>query len=37
MSSGSKSGIWLDRWWPLLLIMFGLVFISTLAFFSPMN
>jgi hypothetical protein len=34
MSSSSKSS-WLDRWWPLLLILFGLIFISTLAFYSP--
>jgi hypothetical protein len=34
MSSSRKSS-WLDRWWPLLLILFGLTFISTLAFFSP--
>jgi len=37
MSSSHKSGSWLDRWWPLLLILFGTTFIATLALFSPMN
>ena len=35
MSVSSKQGAWLDRWWPLLLIVFGLVFLATLAFFQP--
>jgi hypothetical protein len=35
MSSESPS--WIDRWWPLLLILFGLTFISVLAFFAPMH
>jgi hypothetical protein len=26
---------WLDRWWPLLLILFGLFFVSVLVTFSP--
>ncbi len=26
---------WLDRWWPLLVIVFGVTFISTLVFFHP--
>jgi hypothetical protein len=26
---------WLERFWPLLLILFGLVFIFTLALFHP--
>jgi len=35
MSRSHKSESWLDRWWLLLLILFGLVFISVLAFFHP--
>lgn len=35
MSSPSGSGAWIDRWWLVLLIVFGLVFIATLAFFHP--
>ena len=37
MSSSHKSGSWLDRWWPLLLILFGMTFIATLALFSPVQ
>jgi len=35
MSSSNGSGPWLDRWWPLLLILFGVTFISVLAGFHP--
>jgi hypothetical protein len=35
MSAGSPS--WIDRWWGLLLIVFGLIFISALVFFKPMH
>ena len=35
MSHSSKGGLWLDHWWPVLLITFGLIFIGTLAFFHP--
>ena len=35
MSTSSESQSWLDRWWPLLLVLFGLGFISILAFFAP--
>jgi hypothetical protein len=35
MSSSSKSEFWLDRWWPLLVILYGILFISTLVTFSP--
>jgi hypothetical protein len=35
MSAESPS--WIDRWWGLLLIIFGLIFISTLVFFKPMH
>jgi hypothetical protein len=27
----------LDRWWPLLVILFGTTFIATLALFNPMQ
>ena len=33
--SSKKHEMWLDRWWPVLLIGFGLIFISALAFFKP--
>lgn len=26
---------WIDQWWPLLLILFGLIFIAALVFFHP--
>lgn len=28
---------WLDTWWPLLLILFGLMFVTFLDTFSPMS
>jgi len=34
MSDHNKAP-WIDRFWPLLLILFGLTFISTLALFHP--
>jgi hypothetical protein len=36
MSSSHKAS-WLDRWWPLLVILFGTTFIATLALFSPVQ
>jgi len=35
MSSSTESGSWLDSWWPLLVILFGLIFVSILVTFSP--
>ena len=35
MSSSTESESWLDRWWPLLLIIFGLFFVLVLVSFSP--
>jgi hypothetical protein len=35
MSSSSVSESWLDRWWPLLVILYGLIFVLTLVSFSP--
>ena len=26
---------WVDRWWPLLLILFGVIFVSCLVTFKP--
>jgi hypothetical protein len=37
MSSSGESAAWLDRWWPLLVILFGLIFVSVLVTFSPTN
>lgn len=28
---------WLDRWWPLLVILYGVIFITVLVTFSPVN
>jgi hypothetical protein len=35
MSSSSESEFWLDRWWPLLVILFGVTFVAILVTFSP--
>ena len=35
MSSSSESEPWVDRWWPLLVIGYGVVFVSILVTFSP--
>jgi len=35
MSSSSESGSWLDRWWQLLVILFGVLFVTMLVSFSP--
>jgi hypothetical protein len=35
MSASSHSGNWFDRWWPLLVILYGVFFISVLVSFSP--
>ena len=37
MSSSSESQSWLDRWWPLLVILYGVIFVSVLVTFSPSN
>lgn len=37
MSSSNESVFWLDRWWPLLLILFGVAFVTLLTTFAPMN
>ncbi len=36
MSSPShKSEAWIDRWWPLFVILFGVVFVLILDNFAP--
>jgi hypothetical protein len=35
MSSSRESVV--DRWWPALVILFGLIFISVLVSFNPTN
>jgi steroid 5-alpha reductase family enzyme len=35
MSSSHKSEPWIDRWWPLLVIVFGLLFVTLLTQFHP--
>ena len=31
----SKESVWLDRWWPLLVILFGILFVALLVSFKP--
>ena len=35
MSLASKREPWVDRWWPLLVILFGLIFVAVLVSFKP--
>jgi hypothetical protein len=35
MSTSSESIHWLDRWWPLLVILYGVLFVTILCTFSP--
>jgi hypothetical protein len=35
MSFSNESTPWLDRWWPLFLIIFGLIFVTCLVTFAP--
>jgi hypothetical protein len=37
MSSSNGSGSWLDNWWPLLVILYGVLFVSVLNCFHPMT
>jgi len=37
MSSSNETLSWMDRWWPLLVILFGLIFLTFLVTFSPVN
>jgi hypothetical protein len=35
MSASSVSEHWMDRWWPLLVILFGVLFVAVLCSFAP--
>lgn len=35
MSSSSHDSVWLDEWWPLLVILFGVIFVAFLVSFKP--
>jgi hypothetical protein len=35
MSASNDSRTWLDRWWLVLVILFGLIFVAVIANFSP--
>lgn len=35
MSTAHETQGWLDRWWPLLVILFGVIFVATLIFWHP--
>jgi steroid 5-alpha reductase family enzyme len=35
MSSSVESISWVDRWWPLLVILFGVIFVTVLVTFNP--
>jgi hypothetical protein len=33
--SATHKKFWMDRWWPLLVILFGVLFVSVLVCFKP--
>jgi len=35
MSSSAERASWIDRWWTLLVILFGIGFVTFLMSFSP--
>jgi hypothetical protein len=35
MSLANDREVWVDRWWPLLLILFGVLFVTVLVSFKP--
>lgn len=35
MSESNHNEFWLDTWWPLLVIAFGVLFVSVLVSFNP--
>jgi len=35
MSSLHESQSWFDRWWPLLVILYGVLFVSLITMFHP--
>ena len=37
MSSSEKREYWLDQWWPLFVIVFGILFVSILVSWKPVT
>jgi len=37
MSASHEKEFWLDRWWPLFVILFGAIFVSILVGFKPVQ
>jgi hypothetical protein len=35
MSEAGEKGFWLDTWWPVLVIAFGVTFVTVLVTFHP--
>jgi hypothetical protein len=35
MSSSNETGFWMDTWWPLFVILFGVAFVVFITQFSP--
>ena len=35
MSSSENRVYWLDQWWPVLVILLGILFVSALVFWKP--
>ena len=37
MSTSEKQQNWLDEWWPVVVIVFGIIFVSVLVTFHPVT
>ena len=37
MSASHDSGTWHDRYWQVLVILYGLIFVAVIVAFQPMN
>jgi hypothetical protein len=35
MNLASEREVWVERWWPLLVILFGVLFVTCLVSFKP--
>ncbi len=35
MSASNEAGSWVDRWWQVLVILFGVIFVTILDTFAP--
>ena len=35
MSSSNESDFWLDSWWPLFVILYGVAFVWIVSHFAP--